>query len=233
MRDEAVERVKGGLRRHRGVGFLSVVGDVARVDAEHVRVGDLHRRRVHHQRCVDVVEGALVQQQLLAADVLLRRRAQHHEPHVGRRQGALETDCAAQPGGGDQVVPAGVADARQRVVLQEVSDSHRALAPGPPERRLDSVDAAFDGESLRLQRVAEQLRRARLLERQLRVLVDVAADLDQRRRSLSNGHLRPLFRFVDAHVAPPCGTGHFSAIAFGGEPTPPGTFSGAEVSRNS
>jgi hypothetical protein len=123
------------------------------------------------------------QQQHLAAAALLGRRADHDEParQLGhqRRQG----EAGAGPHGGDHVVAAGVAHARQRVVLAQHGDGRpgrRAVALGPEGGR-QAAHAALDREAARLQGVGQPAARPHLLEQDLGVGVDPVRELDQGR----------------------------------------------------
>ena len=90
---------------------------------------------VHHHRRVDAVEGALLDHEDLAAAALLGRGAQDHDPPaelVGEGRGG---EPGAEPGGGDDVVAAGVADAREGVVLAEDGDGRAPRSRPGPRRR--------------------------------------------------------------------------------------------------
>ena len=86
---------------------------------------------VDHHRRVDAVERALLGHEDLAAAALLGRRAEDDDPAaelVGERGGGQP---GAEPGGADDVVPAGVADAGQGVVLAQHGDRRaRRRRPG-------------------------------------------------------------------------------------------------------
>ena len=85
----------------------------------------------------------------------------------------------AEAGGGDDVVPAGVADAGQRVVLAE--ERHEgSLGPGAGrEGRLHAVGLPLDLQPRLLGRPGEQIMGEVLLESQLGVLVDAVGDLGE------------------------------------------------------
>ena len=85
---------------------------------------------VDHHGGVDALEGAPLGEEHLAAAALLGRRAEHDHPAaelVGERG---RGEPGAEPGGADDVVPAGVADLREGVVLAEHRDG-RAVGAGP------------------------------------------------------------------------------------------------------
>jgi hypothetical protein len=97
---------------------------------------------MHHQRRIDAVERAGARHQLLAAAVLLRRRAE--QPDARRKRGTElgQGERGAERGGRDQVVAAGVADAGQRIVLGEQRDERTvARAEIDGERGRQAVGA--------------------------------------------------------------------------------------------
>ena len=131
---------------------------------------------VDHHRRVDVLEHAALDQLHLAAAPLLGRRADHlHAPRRqlvahGRQRGA-----GAGAGRRDDVVTAGVADGRQRVVLAEDRDGGAAaVVDRAAERRGDASHPALDLEALRAQEVAEPAGRLDLLETEFRIVVDLS-----------------------------------------------------------
>ena len=80
--------------------------------------------------------------------------------------------------GGDHVVPAGVPDVGQGVVLRHDRNGRPRPAAfyGRPERRGQAADTALDAGALLLEEVAEPPRRLLLLEAELRVAVDLVGD---------------------------------------------------------
>ena len=66
----------------------------------------------------------------LAAAALFPRCADDFDRALKIGQGATQRDPGADAPGGDQVVAAGVADLRQRVILGEESDDRLATAVG-------------------------------------------------------------------------------------------------------
>jgi hypothetical protein len=175
-----VEGVDAALGHGGRVGGLPPVADL---QLRHRDAGHAHQvdaRRVHHQRGVDAVEGALSRHELLAAAVLLGGRAQHPHPAPQlvrhRRQGQPRADAR----GRDQVVPAGVAHLRQGVVLGQ--QRHTGAAVGAELRgecRLEAVDTGFDLEARPAERRREQRCRLVLLEGQLGIGVNGAGDPQQ------------------------------------------------------
>ena len=84
---------------------------------------------VDHHRGVDAVEGPGSDHEDLAAAALLGRGAQDHDPSAAAPRPARRRRARAEPGGGDDVVPAGVADAGQGVVLAQHGDGRARAVP--------------------------------------------------------------------------------------------------------
>jgi hypothetical protein len=154
----------GGLARVRGGHLLH--GD--HVHASHVEAGG-----VDHERGVDPVERAALRHLDLAAAPLLGRRAEHHDAPSRLCRDRRSREARAQPGGGDDVVPAAVPDAGQRVVLAQHRDRRPAGAGPCGERGLEPVGVAFDVEALVLQHLGQQVVGEPLLVVELRVGVDL------------------------------------------------------------
>ena len=98
--------------------------------------------RVHHEGGLDAVEGAAPGHDDLAAAALLGGRAEHGQAAARRVGDGRRRQRRAQPGGGDHVVTAGVADVGQGVVLAQDGDDRpvagRRRGPGRrsgPRRR--------------------------------------------------------------------------------------------------
>ncbi len=145
--DHGVERVDSLLRGDRRVHCLAAVLDVHVRHAQHRRVGEVDGHRVRHHRHVDIVERARVHHDDLAAVQLLGRRAEDDDARIGRLDRLDQRHGGADAGRRDQVVPAGVADARQRIVLRADGDGDRAVAPLAAEGGLHAVDAGLHFES--------------------------------------------------------------------------------------
>src|SRR5690606_27577783 len=88
-------------------------------------------------------------------------------------------EARAEPGRGDHVVAAGVADVGECVVLAEHRDGRAALPRLRGERGVEAEGPAPGSEPLALQHVAEQVVRVALLEAQLGVLEDPVRHLEQ------------------------------------------------------
>ena len=84
-------------------------------------------RGVDHHRGVDALEQAIVDHDLLAGEILLRGRAYEHDLAAPLIAGRGQGDRGADPGRGDQVVAAAVAQAAERVVFREDRDGRRVF----------------------------------------------------------------------------------------------------------
>ena len=114
----------------------------------------------------------------LPPPLLLGRRTDHLHGDaelVGERG---ERETGAHGRGRDHVVPARMADARQRVVLRTDRDRERAGARGRDERRREVAHPGFDGERS-AQSVGHPLGRALLLEGELGMGVHGVRQLDE------------------------------------------------------
>ncbi len=139
-------QVRGGG----GVGGPAGVGDGEAGDAG---CGDVVRVHVlglgvHHHRHRHVVEDPPLQQKDLAAAVLLGRGPDDGDADAELVGHLGETHPGTGGRGGDDVVPAGVAEFRQRVVLRAQADGHVPVAVPGDERGTESPDAVFHGETL-------------------------------------------------------------------------------------
>jgi hypothetical protein len=136
---------------------LAVERDEQFLDGDAVHGDEVGIGGVHHHRSVDVVEGPLARHQHLAAAALLGGRA--HDPHAAARSFGHERSGqpGAQPGGGDDVVPARVAHPGQRVVLAEHGDAGAGRAGRCVEGGLHLVGVAGGGDVVLLQQTGEQV----------------------------------------------------------------------------
>ncbi len=161
------------------MGGAPGVADRQRAEREGTEVGDLDRAGVDHHRRVHPVEGPRLQQQRLARPAFLGRCADHPygEPELLGVRG--EPECCAEAGGGDQVVPAGVPEAGQRVVLADECDGDRPAAERRAERGGQAVRGCGDGVAVGAQQFGAPGGRAVLLEGGLGVGVDAAAEREQ------------------------------------------------------
>ncbi len=175
---DGVCRVDPAVRGGRGMRSGTVEG---RPPAAHRLGGGAGRvvavpagQRVDHDGEVQVVEHAPFQQQHLATAVLLGRRADHPErdPQLLGQRGQRQR--RGHPGPGDEVVAAGVADARQRVVLH--ADAHREVpaADRRGERGGQLPDAALHREAVAREHLGDRLGGAVLFEGGLRMGVQCA-----------------------------------------------------------
>src|SRR5438132_9128681 len=106
-------------------------------------------------------------------------------------------------------MPAGVADLRQGIILAQVGERDRPLAPARAERCLQPKRAPLHCKPAFLEPTGKQAARALLRHRELRIPVNLARDPDQLfarvrdgclRRSLGLADERPL-RYMRGHGA--------------------------------
>ena len=177
--DRGVERVAAQVRCRRGVRRDPVVLDDQALDRQRGQRRQVVVRRVDHHRDVDVVERAVAQHEDLPAAALFGRGAQDPQATAEllceRRGGQAGTE----PGGGDDVVATGVADARQGVVLADHRDGGALGADARAERRVEPVRVARRRDAVGLEHVAEQVVRVVLGEAQLRVVEDAVGHVEQ------------------------------------------------------
>ena len=191
----------------------AAVLDVDVGDAEHGRIGEVHGHGVRHHRDIDVGERALVHHDHLAAVHLLGRRAEDDDARVGRVDRLDERDGRPDACRRDQVVPAGVADVRERVVLGADGDGDGAVPPLAAERRLHAVDAGLDIEPLRLDERDELADGVVLLEREFGMRMDLTRDADELVGNVVDRAAGAVLRGIDAgagrrHAVPPVLCGH-------------------------
>ena len=198
-----VERVAPLVGSGGGVGGAPVVGGEHLLHGDGVDARQLGPGRVDHEGRVDPVEGARSDERDLAAAALLGRRADRAHPAAGLLGQRRSGQAGAEAGGGDDVVPAGVADPRQGVVLAEHGDE-RPPAPGAGgEGGVDPVGGALDGQAGRLEDPRQQVVGEALLVVGLGVLVDLVGDVEE---ELAAGlHLlpQPGLELVEVHGLPP------------------------------
>ena len=143
---------------------------------------------------MQLVEGAPLEQHHLAASRLLGGRADQLDRHAELVGDRLEAHGGSHGGGGDEVVPAGVAHAWQGVVLGDEGEPELAAAVAGLDRRRHVGEGAGDLEALRLEHRRDGPAADVLLEGQLGVGVDELGELDERRPGLLDGALRSLGR---------------------------------------
>ena len=211
--DQRVERVQPVPRRGGGVCVAPVEVDDQALDRRHQRPrpavqGAAQRAGMQHHRRVDLRERARLDQADLPAPALLGGRAEHDDRAVAFAERRLQAERDGDAGGGDQVVAAGVADARQRVVFADHRDRRPAAAGHRLERRLHPVCAAFDGEAARFEESGQRGVCVMLLEPQFRVGVDVEAQFAQLRVRRLDRLVRDRLRAVVAHRLSPSSGGN-------------------------
>ena len=159
------------------------------------------RAGMRHDGGINALERpAFDQPHLAAATALLRRAAEHDHGALAPVERLLQRDAHAHAERGDQVVPAGVSERRQRVVLAEHRDRGRSRASDSLECRLNPVGGTDDLEPLVLQDAGKQRMGLTLLVPQLGVRVNLAADAPQFVRTRVDGIQGALlFRCVVGH----------------------------------
>ncbi len=180
LRDgDGVGGIEPQIRRDGGVRFAARVADRHLRERQRPRAGDVERTGVQHHRGGDVVERTGVEQQHLSATRLLGGRAEQYDGEaelVGdlrQRQRRADRRCR------NDVVPARVSDARERVVLRADPDDQRPASVARPERGIQSagsggdLEAAFRDQRLRLCAAAV------FVEGEFRIGVNRVRQLDQ------------------------------------------------------
>ncbi len=175
---QPVERVASELGRGAGVRRLAVEDDTPLLDRERARRVVVVRRRVDHHRGVDALERTRVDQVGLAATDLLGRRAEHREPEPALDGQGAECGTGAQGGGRDHVVPAGVADLGQGVVLGADHQVRSGRADPGSERRGEAVRRRLDLEAVPAEEVDAPLGGSVLVVGELRVRRDGVGDAE-------------------------------------------------------
>ena len=147
---------------------------------------------VHHHRRVTPVEGAPFEHEDLAAAALLGRRAEHlHGDAEVVGQGG-QSQAGADRRRGDDVVPAGVTDAGEGVVLGADGDGQRPAAGGGDEgRRQVGTRPMSTVNPPALKGLGDPRDRLLLLEGQLGIGVEQVGQLDERIRGLVDWLRRP------------------------------------------
>ena len=178
---ERVERVHPELRKGGGVRGLSGVAHLQVGAGERRELLGVDRRRVRHHREVLVGEPAALEQQDLPAAVLLGRRPDDSDGETDLIGDPRRSQRGAERHRRDHVVAAGVADARQRIVLGAERDMERAVSLTGPERGVQPAEGLLDREACVSQEPGAPGGRLLLLEREFGMCVDPVAQVHQRR----------------------------------------------------
>ena len=174
-----VERIATAVRIRRRMRRLAPVADRHLVDCDHVHRQQVGVGGVDHEGGVDAGEGACVDQPQLAAAALLRGRSDHGHPAAELVGQCSRRQPRPQPGGGDDVVAAGVPDGGQRVVLAQDGDRRTGGAGMGLERGVDAPRGAGDAEALILEYLSQQVVGEAFLVAQLGPGVDLVGQVDQ------------------------------------------------------
>ncbi len=139
--------------------------------------------RVEHHRSVDAGEHPRLKERDFSATALLRRGAHKLDGPGDGMTLPPEREEGAEGTRGDEVVPAGMANLREGVVLGEDGDpGTNTVADASPERGGETTDPALHGDALTLDGFREPRSGAVLFEAELRVRVDPRRDVAQRGR---------------------------------------------------
>lgn len=159
---EGVDTVPG---LYGGVGGAPLEAHAPLDVGEHLDGGDaldavleqVLRPRVRHEACRGAGVGPAPDEVQLAAAALLGRGAKETDAgcrcvaRPGGVEGGDEAQEAGEGGGRDEVVPTGVADARQRVVLGVEDDEASVVTAGRDEvggkGRVEAIGARRDGDA--------------------------------------------------------------------------------------
>ena len=200
--------------------------DRNRVEHAEFVVGGMH----HHGR-VDVGERALAQHQLLAAASLLRGGSDHGHPSLCLTGHRGQSQARTQSRGGDDVVAAGMADARQGVVLAHDSHQRTVTSAGPGlEGGVHAVGPALHGQAVPVQHFGEQVVGVVLLEAQFGPLVDAVRHIQQFGGQTVDLRADPSLGFSNLHDCEPRATVILGPEAEPARPGPQRPASEARVS---
>ena len=197
--DHCIEGVYSLPGRPGGVRVLPEVFEFERLDRVRCEPNRVVRRRVEHERRIDAFECASLAHEDFAAAAFFGGAAEQHDRALALAEGSPERECRCDSGDRDEIVPAGVANARQGVVLREEREGRSAASAGRFERGREFVGAAFDLETLGFEIVAEEIVCAVFLEVQFGVRMDFKTQFAQlcvsrlNRRGGSRLHCRERF----------------------------------------
>ena len=152
---------------------------------------------MHHHRRAEAVEEARLGHRDLAAATLLGRGADNLDRSVHVGDGPAQGDPGAHRPGADQIVAAGVAQPRQRIILGQDANDWLTTTIGCDEGGIEAGDAALDLEAVLLEFVGQCRHRLVLLECDLRVGVHPLGDLNQPRLECPRFCCDPLFDVRD------------------------------------
>jgi hypothetical protein len=177
--DEGGERVDplGGVAR--GMGGPPVEPDPVLLLGGERRPLPVVHARVEHQGGVDTVEHPRLHFQHLAAPAFLGRTPHRQHRTAEFLPHGMDGECRAEARRGDQVVPAGVTQAGQGVVLQQQRHGRPALARTRGERGRQPCHLPLHDEPRALQLARQQGRRTVFGEGVLGVAVQRQGDVPQ------------------------------------------------------
>ncbi len=132
-----------------------------------------------HHRCGNILEGAGLDQIHLASPCFLGGSSEDGDPYPQLVGESGEGDSGAEGGGGDDVMPTGVADFGEGVVFTTNDHSGSRRADGGFERGLQTVGRVGDGEPVVAEKRGKPEGGLVLGVRQLRVVVHPNRDLPE------------------------------------------------------
>ena len=204
LRDrESVSRVATEMGVGARVRGDAPVGDVEVGHGAGPGVDGVSGAGVDHHRERQVVEAPRLQHGDLPAAALFGRGAEH--PDADAQVGGDTGEGLGRAHGGrrDDVVTAGVAEPGEGVVLRHEADRDGPFAVSGDERSGQARGPALDGETAGRQLIGQERRRCILPPGRLGVLVQPAADAEQRAEPLIDrvGH-PPLQRLLRHQLSP-------------------------------
>ena len=145
-----------------------------------MRFDHFHWCGMHHHGGVNSGERATLEHEHLAAGVadFLGGRADHVDRQANLIRGFRCGDSRANGHRGDHIVAAGMADARQAIVLGANGDVQRAVAGARGEGRRQIADAALNVKAGGVERVGEPAAGVFFFESEFRTRVNSMAQIE-------------------------------------------------------
>ena len=176
---QRVERVQAGVGHCRGMGASAAIGHLDLGDADTRHGGEVHARGMNHHGRIHTVERPFLGHQFLAAPAFFCRRAQVTNP--ARKITPKRGQCQRRPEPchRNNIMPAGMADAGQRVILGQDRHPWAVGADLALVGSFKTVGTASHGQSCAFNVMDESGRCLVLLKRQFRDAVNGMAGLQQ------------------------------------------------------
>ena len=144
--NEGVERVEAHMRHGGGMCRAAVIDDRDFGDADARHGDEIDACGMHHHGGIELVEGAFLRHQFLAAALFFRRRAEIADATGQAAAQFRQCERGAQTGGRDDVVAAGMADAGQCVIFRQNGDLRPAFTEARRIGGRQAESAARDRE---------------------------------------------------------------------------------------